>query len=234
MIPPIHIAIVEDEMIIASDMEDMLLELGYTVSGIATSYAEGLELTQQETLPDLFLLDITLNGFKNGIDLAYELQRLRIPHIFITSHEDHTMISRAKETLPYGYLIKPFTKQDLYAAIEMAVSHLHQTRKPNSMFLPFGRGKQKIGLTDILFIKASGNYVEIRTKTQRIALRKNLKEFEAKLPANHPFIRVHKSYLVNMHQIVSFNQMEIKLNDETQIPIGRTFLPEVKSLLERL
>ncbi|WP_354004789.1 LytTR family DNA-binding domain-containing protein [Olivibacter sp. 47] len=73
--------------------------------------------------------------------------------------------------------------------------------------------------------------MELQIGTRRVALRKNLKEFEAKLPAGHPFLRVHKSYLVNRSHIHSFNQLELKLKDGTGIPIGRTYFADIKSNL---
>ncbi|GAA4785453.1 hypothetical protein GCM10023231_11690 [Olivibacter ginsenosidimutans] len=227
---PLRIAIVEDEMIIASDMQDMLLELGYQICGIAATHAEALILAKQEK-PDLFLLDITLKGKLDGLQLAQALRQQNLAFIFVTSHSDYTTIGKAKETQPYGYLIKPFSKQDLYATIEMAQGHLRQKPASNSLFVPLGKGKQKVSLKDIQFVKANGNYVEIKMELKRIALRKNLKEFEGKLPAKHHFIRIHKSYLVNRQHIVSYNQFEVTLKDQTKIPIGRTYYMEIKWLL---
>lgn len=226
----LRIAIVEDEMIIAGDMQDMLEELGYQVCAIAGSYEEAMRVVQTEK-PDLLLLDIILKGNKNGIALAHNLNQQNIPFIFITSYEDRKSIDNAKETHPYGYLIKPFTKQDLYATIEMALNHLTQRTPTSSVFMPLGKGKQKVSLKEIQFVKANGNYVEIKLENRRIVLRKNLKEFQGKLPDKHPFIRVHKSYLVNRQQIISYNQTEIILKDKSKIPIGRTYYADVKLLL---
>jgi len=226
----LRIAIVEDEMIIAGDIYDQLLELGYETCEIASSYEEAMLIAQQEK-PDLFLLDITIKGNKNGIDIAQTLQELKIPFIFITSHSDVRNITVAKETRPYGYLIKPFTKQDLFATIEMAESHLAHKPTSTSLFVPMGKGKQKVALKDIQYVKANGNYVEIKMELKRFALRKNLKEFETKLPLTHPFLRVHKSFLVNRKHIVSYSQVELILKDGTKIPIGRTYFIEIKNIL---
>lgn len=226
----LRIAIVEDEMIIAGDIYDFILEFGYEPCEIASSYEEAIKIATEQK-PDLFLLDITLKDSKSGIDIANTLQELRIPFIFITSHADSNYITAAKETRPYGYLIKPFTKQDLFAAIEMAASHVKHHPLTSSLFIPMGKGKQRVALKEIIFVKANGNYVELQIQTRRIALRKNLKEFEAKLPLSHTFVRVHKSYLVNRKHIVSYNQMELNLSDQTKIPIGRTFYNDLRYAL---
>lgn len=225
-----RIAIVEDEMIIAGDIYDLLLELEYQPCDIAASYEEAIKIAKEQK-PDLFLLDITIKGKKTGIDIALELQELRIPFIFITSHEDTHFITAAKQTRPYGYLIKPFTKQDLFATIEMAISHMQYKPLTKNLFIPTGKGKQQIALKDIQYVKANGNYVEIKLENKRIALRKNLKEFESKLPNAHTFVRTHKSYLVNRLHIISYNQLEMTLHDHTKIPIGRTYFTEIKAML---
>ncbi|HWV75441.1 MAG TPA: LytTR family transcriptional regulator DNA-binding domain-containing protein [Pseudosphingobacterium sp.] len=223
----LRIVIVEDEMVIAMDIQEMLQEVGYTVCGIATSYEEALSV-MKTAHPDLFLLDIGIRGTKNGIGLAHTLQQLGLPFIFTTSRTESSYIESAKSTKPYGYLLKPFNKLDLYTSIEMAIGHL-QSNKVQSLYLPMGRNKHHVALNDLFLIKANGNYVELKIGERRVALRKNLKEFEAKLPTGHPFIRVHKSYLVNRNHISSFNQLEINLLDGTKVPIGRTYFTEIKS-----
>ncbi len=223
----LRIVIVEDEMIIAMDMQEMLQDVGYTVCGIASTYEEALSMTKTAQ-PDLFLLDIGIRGTKNGIGLAHTLHQLGLPFIFTTSRTESSYIESAKSTKPYGYLLKPFSKLDLYANIEMALGHVQNT-KVQSLYLPMGRNKHHVSLNDLLFIKANGNYVELQIGERRVALRKNLKEFEAKLPIGHPFIRVHKSYLVNRNHISSFNQLELSLLGGTKVPIGRTYFTEIKS-----
>jgi len=227
-----RLAIVEDEMIIASDICDMLQEFGYAVCEIATSYDEAVTLAKNEH-PDLFILDINLHEEKTGIDLAMVLQSMSIPFIFVTSHADKQSIDFAKRTRPLGYLIKPFTQDDLYACIEVALGH--QIGRPaNNLFLPMGKNKKRVGMQEIYYVQANGNYVELKIGNQRVALRKNLKEFESKLPAGHPFVRVHKSFLVNRFHISSYAQIELKLTDGSHIPIGRTYLTEIKNLISAL
>jgi len=225
----LRIVIIEDEFIIAIDLKEMLEELGYTVCAIADSYEAGMQLAKKER-PDLFLIDISINGKKNGIDLATELHKMQVPVIFISSHTEGIYIEAAKQTKPYGYLIKPFSKQDLFVTIEMAEGHI-KNRSTNNLFLPMGKYKHSVALHDLQLVKANGNYVELKIGEKRVALRKNLKEFEAKLPDKHPFIRVHKSYLVNRHHINSFNQLELTLKDGSKVPIGRTYFNDIKASL---
>lgn len=113
--------IVEDEVIIAEDIKQTLISLDYEVVGIATKYTRALAFLENETI-DVVLVDIMLGGSKNGIDLAHEIKdRFKIPFIFLTSHADAATVKKAKETQPNAYLLKPFSKDDLFTTLEIAL-----------------------------------------------------------------------------------------------------------------
>lgn len=116
-----RILIVEDEYIIAEDISSSLENMGYKVCGMAASGAKALEVAQSEQ-PDLVLMDIMLRGDKDGIETASTLQSdLGISVIYLSAYADDKVLERAKVTLPFGYLIKPFKDRELRAAIEMAL-----------------------------------------------------------------------------------------------------------------
>ena len=115
--------IVEDELIIAADLQSILEDLGYEVVGIARTAADAEQTIEQEQV-DLVLLDIVLSGDRDGVDLAHVIRRHQsIPIVFVTSHADENTVRRAKAIRPEGYLVKPFTREDVYASIEIALSH---------------------------------------------------------------------------------------------------------------
>ncbi len=120
---PIRIYLVEDELLVAKDLAEMLAGLGYLVVGTAAAKATALH--QVPLLqPDLLLVDVRLQGEGDGIELVARLKGQRkYPVIYITSLHDPATIARAKATRPDGYLVKPFTTEDVYAATEMALSH---------------------------------------------------------------------------------------------------------------
>ncbi|KPK02638.1 MAG: hypothetical protein AMK71_01575 [Nitrospira bacterium SG8_35_4] len=116
-----NIMIVEDEWIIADDLRKCLEGMDYRVSSVAASGEEALSIIEMDR-PDLVLMDIILGEKMNGIEAAESIRsRFNIPHIFITDKSDQGMLDKAKETEPYGYLLKPFDDQKLHAAIEMAL-----------------------------------------------------------------------------------------------------------------
>lgn len=122
-----RILIVEDERIIALDLQRRLEKFGFTVVGIAATAEESVELAR-EYRPHLILMDIMLAGPVDGIEAATRIkQTLSIPVVFLTAYADDTTIERAKDAEPFGYVLKPFKERELYTTIDMALykSRLH-------------------------------------------------------------------------------------------------------------
>jgi diguanylate cyclase (GGDEF)-like protein len=125
MTQPSKILIVEDEAIIAMELESRLIQMGYHVIGTCASGAAVFESIAAQR-PDIILMDIHLQGGKDGIALSIEIEaRFDIPIVYLTAHSDEATLQRAKATKPYGYLLKPFRTEELHATVEMAL-HRHQ------------------------------------------------------------------------------------------------------------
>lgn len=117
-----RILIVEDEPVIALDIEECLMTLGYEVVAVADCAAAVLE-TVSQSQPNLVLMDIHLRGEQNGIETAARLrQEYNLPIVFLTAHADEATLAQAKATQPFGYIVKPFQMRDLSVAIEIALS----------------------------------------------------------------------------------------------------------------
>ena len=120
-----RILIVEDERIIAIDLQRRLENYGYRVAGIASTAADAIERAT-ELQPDIILMDIMLSGDGDGIDAAQTIRDSSgIPVIFLTAYADDRTLERAKSAEPFGYLLKPFKERELYTTIDMA---LHKSR----------------------------------------------------------------------------------------------------------
>lgn len=120
------ILIVEDEAVVSLDITRRLEKMGYEIMGRLASGEEALELIQQDR-PDLVLMDINLQGEIDGIETANKLyQDHNIPVIYLTAYAGESTLERAKESKPYGYILKPFKERELHATIEIAISR-HQT-----------------------------------------------------------------------------------------------------------
>lgn len=117
----IKVLVVEDESIIAQDMISRLKRMGYSSVGPAITGEKAIELASSE-LPDIILMDISLAGDMDGIEVASRIRaKHNIPVIYVTAFSDDKVLDRAKPTAPYGYLIKPFIEKELRATIETAL-----------------------------------------------------------------------------------------------------------------
>ncbi len=118
------ILIVEDERLVAKDIQQLLLEFGYDAFGIAHS-AEDAIAKATERCPDLVLMDIRIKGNCDGVETAAILrERFGIPMVYLTAHADDATIQRAKQTEPHGYLMKPINAAELFSAVEISL-HKH-------------------------------------------------------------------------------------------------------------
>ena len=115
------ILIVEDNLIVGSDLKRTLEQFGYFVTGIAMSGYEAVELFR-ESIPDLILMDVMLKGEHDGIKTVDILNSIiKVPVIFLTAYSDNETLKKAAEREPYAYLIKPFNDRELFSAVEMAL-----------------------------------------------------------------------------------------------------------------
>lgn len=239
----IKVLLVEDEGIIAADMENMLEAMGYELMETAMDFEEAIERLEEET-PDLILLDVNLGGRKDGIDLAGVInERFKVPFIFTTSYSDGPTIQRANTVNPTNYLVKPFKKEQLFTAIELALLKVSGEKKVESekpeteglvikdaLFIKEKYRYTKLPVANILWLKAEGNYIEIHLAEKKELVRMSLSNFIEKV--NRPnFFRTHKSYAVNLDYMTKLEPTVVTILD-SEIPITKTYADELVKRLE--
>lgn len=217
------ILIVEDEILIAETISLYLRQRDYTVSSICISYDEAIMAIQQKT-PDLVLLDIRLYGEKSGIDIAHYINSLPrpIPFVYLTSQFDEQVLDLALEAKPAGYLTKPIQKSTLYTTLK-AVERLHYVTTSNAKsFSVFdGHSTQVLQLSNILYVKVDHVYLEIHMQDgSAIITRESLSKFADRL--GEDFMQVHRSFIINFRQVVSWTKTSAVLTDNTSVPISRS------------
>jgi DNA-binding LytR/AlgR family response regulator len=240
----IQVLIVEDELIIAEDMKEMLRELQYHVIGIASDFEEAGKILSS-CVPDIALLDIHLQGNEDGITLALAIrERFDIPVVFRSSYSDRKTVERAKQARPEGYIVKPFTKEDLFTSIEIAIFNHAKNRQiqpsversdeesvilKDHIFIRKDYMLIKIKFEDLMWIKSELNYLELHCQDNKHLVRSTLKEFVDKLPSDI-FLQVHKSFCINTGHITAIDHSHIWVK-KNRIPIGRSYLEPVKKAL---
>jgi len=213
----IKIGVVEDEMIIAASIVSTLKKLNYTVANTASNYKAAIEMIEKEDL-QLLLLDINLGGQKDGIDIAtYVRSHYTLPIIFLTANSDIATVQRAKTVKPNAYLLKPFTKDDLYTAIEIAFSSYDQSNdkqlKKDSIILKSGYDYIKLKFSEIISIESNDNYVSINIGSGKpLVSRATLSEMTDKLPSS-TFTRINRSVIINHDFIKKVETDQVHVGD---------------------
>jgi len=236
----LKIVIVEDEMIIAESISRSLKSLGYNPLEPVINFTSAIELINREK-PDLVLIDIRLSGSKDGIDLAAEINALHgIPFIFLTSNSDPLTIERAKMTHPAAYLLKPFTTADLYSTIEIAFQNQKNIKEQKEskkelandfILVKHKKTFAKVFFDDILFINSQHVYIEISTlQGKKLLVRTSINEYLKLLPTF--FIKVHRSYVINIHYIDEIITQSVILKGVT-IPVAREYRKGLSEIVYR-
>lgn len=244
----ISILLVEDEPIIAADLEDRLDEMGFEVVYSCTSGEEAL-IAFREHLPDLVLLDIQLEGEWDGIQTAGKLLEIRsVPIIFLTSNADEATFNRAKSTQPAAYLSKPFRGKDLKHAIELAITKkLALTEKPSKtekeesdahlysdrLFIRVKDRMVRIYLQEILWLEADDYYCKMATREREYLVTQTLKQMFESLSGIPDFMRIHRSYIVNIRHIEEIGDQFVVVHKK-QIPINKAAKDELLTLLHKI
>ncbi|MCX8081266.1 MAG: LytTR family transcriptional regulator DNA-binding domain-containing protein [Bacteroidia bacterium] len=242
----ISVYIVEDESIVARDLAGCLTNYNYEVLGISNNGPDAVEKIL-ELKPDIVLMDIMIKGTMSGLEVASIIkEKANIPVIFLTAYADEATLNKAKICEPYGYILKPFKEAEVHSTIKMAVfkhkrfSEIKKERdflyslaenldpKSKDIFIRSYGKLMKIQKPDILFVEAMKDYVIIHTKFSRYTIHSTMKDIEQNLGPSE-FIRVHRSFIVNLEKIetIEGNEIFIEGNKARAIPIGANYKEEV-------
>jgi len=223
------VLIVEDELLIAEHILRTLKLAGYANVNTANTVDEAL-VNIELLKPHIVLTDIMLGTTKTGIDLGQLLYNTyKIPFIYITSHSSSEMLTKAKHTHPNAYLVKPFKKEDLLIAIELALFSAEiqtKTTSEKSLVIKDGHAMAQIPIDDITYLEAEGNYTLLYTSNGKKKLvRTVITELYQQL-ANDGFLKIHRSYVVNKKAVTTYKATQIYINDII-LPVGRTFKEKI-------
>ncbi|MGB5820615.1 MAG: LytTR family DNA-binding domain-containing protein [Saonia sp.] len=208
--------IIEDEANSREILRNYLVKYcaDVTLLGEATTIKEGLELIKKKT-PDLVFLDVEM-PFGNAFDLLDQVPDRTFETVFVTAYNQYAM--DALNNHAAYYLMKPINIDELVKAVDYVMEIKQKedaledrilkpklNKADGKITLPQQDGFQVLNVSDILYCKADDNYTEIYLENQRIVVSKTLKYFEEAL-ASFTFARIHKSYLVNVNEVVKYKR----------------------------
>jgi len=235
----IKVLIVEDNPITSQDLEEILTENGLNVVGVARTGNQAINKAR-DLQPDILLMDIQLDGSKNGISVVQEIYKTDYyPVVYLTASTNREHIEKAYSTFPSAFLSKPFDQKDLIHAIELAfVNHYQFIRGSSnipemnkSIFLRNGDKYEKVNIEDVQIINADGSYSTIITKNHSYSISLNLQSLALKL-GNPLFFRLHRSFIVNLKWISGFDNQHVFI-DEQIIPYSKNYREELLKYLHK-
>ncbi|MFT6167303.1 MAG: DNA-binding LytR/AlgR family response regulator [Vicingaceae bacterium] len=207
------VIIVEEDFIVADHFKMILEKHGVTVLEVVDSAEEAIANIEPDA--DLYFVDIRLRGKLTGLDLAVELRKKGINFIYVTANNEIATVKKATQTLPNGYITKPYKESDIVAMLE-----IYKAENAQVMEIRTKHGKKQIKLSDILYLEADGSYVKVVTLKEEYIEIGTLTEIEEEY--NSYFTRVHRSFLVNTDKIEEYNSKEVYIHGKA-IPISRSY-----------
>ena len=242
------ILIVEDEILVATDIEESLESLGYAVQNIVVTGQKAIDEVERN-LPDLVLMDINLKDEMSGIEAASIItQKHDVPIIYLTANADIATVNKAKVALPYGYIIKPFTDKDLQTNIEIAIFKFGNDLKlkfeseqfntffdlkdhdKNQIIVHANQGLEKINIDDVYFIEKDGEQTIIHLFDEEVATKKLFAELVEFFPKNN-FMQVSEEFVINTSKVFAVKYPEVIIADKMSVI---TVDKEYKDLLKNI
>lgn len=222
------ILIVEDELLIAEFLKEMLLEIGIETVFTSKNYSEAIQTLEQQNEINLVMLDINLNEEKNGLDVArYITENKTIPFMFLTSYSDFKTIEEASYLQPHAYLTKPYTQSELFITLSLLKNK--ETKKEKFVQFKDGTSTIRLKQSEILWIKSENIYLNIKTLSKKYLIRSSITRFIEE-NENDIFFRSHRSFIVNLEHVKEVKSQFLVIENE-KIPISRNFKDE---LIERM
>lgn len=213
----LKILLVEDELLIAHTMKEMLHELGYKNVKIANTQTLAESVISEKNC-ELAILDINLGKGEEGIELAKKCHILNIPFFYTTSYTDKHTLDRALETAPGAYLIKPYLQSSLYTALQITINK-HSGKEETYSFKD-GSEIIKLKLSQLIYLQADNVYTKIFTSQKVYLERNSLHNVLNSLPKSK-FVQTHRSFIINLDYVTKISGNLVHLG-EISVPISRS------------
>lgn len=228
----IRLLISENLQNLEVDLSNRLTEMGFEVIEVVSSNTDLLRVLETKRA-DLVLMDT----MDNGLEVASQIvSKYLCPVVFLSSDENWKNVSQIDASDAISLISKPASNTELYANIRLAYQVFNSIKqspkkaaapKSNYIFVRADYKLNKIRMTDIFYAEAKKDYVTIHTSDNVFTTHSTMKEVMSVLPANQ-FLRVHRSYIVNIDKIFSIKYPDIIIESKMKmIPIGGLYRKEL-------
>lgn len=222
----IKVLIIEDQILIAENLKDTLIDLGYIVSDVCYSYKAALNAFEKNNF-DIVIIDINLgeDATKGGLQLAeILLSKVNCPIIFLTAYSDKYSIQNAAKYSPAAYLVKPVNEKTLFSTIQLAIHNFQLSKRNIALqdyiaetpffFARSNMGNVKIFWKNVSIIKSVKNNIELidATNHETYKIRTSIaKLLETLIPEEilYLFLRINRSTLINKNFITSYTKEKV-------------------------
>lgn len=215
-----RIAICDDEPFFREEIKEMLLKYKAEtkIRMELSEFENGNALLESDNFFDILLIDYQMPGL-NGLDTArqFRLRNTLCSIIFVTANTQFALDSF--EVQPFRFLEKPVTEEKLFRALN---DYLRQQKRLNPIVISEDGEQKTVRSDDILYLEGDGKYCLIVTAANTFKSSKTLSQVHALLP-EHCFVRIHKSFVVNMYHISSIGTSEAVLHNGTKLPVSRKY-----------
>lgn len=223
----LKIAIVEDETYIREELRKILLRWEqkeirqYDI--ITRDFSTSEDFLKASEKFDLVFMDIELEKKDSGLKAAQKVKERKDSSeiVFLTSHKENVFVGYTVRAL--NFLVKPIKESEIEWCLRQVVSKIS-----DECFIHNGRESFKIYYRDILYFKAKGHYMCIETVNGKYEIMKSLKQVLGELPGE--FVQCHRTYIVNIHQIVSIRKNQIILVNKECVDLGEKYKNDVFQL----
>lgn len=226
----INCLIIDDNSESINQLSLQLKKLIFANITSCTTYDEALEILRKNKQYDIIFLDMQLQD-KSGLDLIGAFPKL--PPVIIITAFTHYAHQSYDEDIIVDYLLKPCTDIRLLRAINRALIDTQYLvgsfSGDSSVFLKAGRKITKFDYEQIDYIEAYGVYSKVFNKSALTLVNESISNVETVLPKKQ-FIRIHKSYIINISKITSYDHKSFYIND-TKVPMGASYKPFLEPLL---
>ncbi|WP_320814222.1 response regulator [Flavobacterium sp.] len=207
------ILIVEDELLIAHHIKQIIEKENFECVGIAIGYNEAFKIIKEKEI-DLILLDVNLFGNETGIDIAKELNKsYKIPFVYLTSYSDDATLKLLKETLPMAYLSKPINSINLITTIEIVCNNIKFNNKTPFIFI-LNNKQFNINLSDLKYVKYKNEEnVVLVFKNDALLLETSLNNLLTLLPSGS-VKKINKNTAVNPMYISEIINDKVHIQDD--------------------